>query len=91
MARCDAQRHAAVPQLAMVHDFVVSAGHLISSCPPYDMQSRRHGAASPRCSMRWQLAMPGRLRALVVAKAQLHGASGVRAAGALGFPSGECV
>jgi carotenoid cleavage dioxygenase len=53
-----------VPQLNMVHDFVVSARHLIFLVPPYDMQA---GVASLGESMRWAGdARP--LRVVVVAK-----------------------
>ena len=60
-----------VPDLNMVHDFVVSARHLIFLVPPYDMQP----ASGPRTSlaerMRW--AGAGRpLRAVVVAKDTLR-------------------
>ena len=56
-----------VPNLNMVHDFVVSAKHLIFLLPPYDMQS---GDMSMADSMRWAGdARP--LRALVVAKDSL--------------------
>jgi len=53
-----------VPQLNMVHDFAVSARHLIFLVPPYDMQA---GAASMGESMRWAGDVRP-LRVVVVAK-----------------------
>lgn len=56
-----------VPQLNMVHDFVVSGRHLIFLVPPYDMQA---GDTSMAESMRWAGATRA-LRVVVVAKESL--------------------
>lgn len=61
-----------VPQLAMVHDFAVSAAHLIFLIPPYDMDPNPDPA--PALSFadrhRWNPQRP--LRAVVVSKATLQ-------------------
>ncbi len=57
-----------VPQLTMVHDFVVSAGHLIFLIPPYDMV-RAEGKSFAEMH-RWDGARP--LRAVVVSKAGMQ-------------------
>lgn len=57
-----------VPQLAMVHDFVVSAGHLIFLIPPYDLV---RGEGKSFADMhRWNATRP--MRAVVVAKATMQ-------------------
>jgi all-trans-8'-apo-beta-carotenal 15,15'-oxygenase len=57
-----------VPQLAMVHDFVVSAGHLIFLIPPYDMV---RGEGKSFADMhRWDGTRP--MRAVVIAKATMQ-------------------
>jgi len=61
-----------VPQLAMVHDFVVSAGHLIFLIPPYDLA---RGAGKSFAEMhQWAGSGPSArpLRAVVVAKASMQ-------------------
>ncbi len=60
-----------VPQLAMVHDFVVSAGHLIFLIPPYDMV-RGEGKSFAEMH-RWagSGASARPLRAVVVSKATM--------------------
>jgi carotenoid cleavage dioxygenase len=57
-----------VPQLNMVHDFVVSGRHLIFLVPPYDMHPGDE--LSLRESLRWNSERP--LRAVVVAKDTLQ-------------------
>lgn len=58
-----------VPDLNMVHDFVVSAGHLIFLVPPYEMLARPDLSLAER--MRW--AGDSRpLRAIVIDKATLR-------------------
>ena len=62
----------AVPQLAMVHDFVVSAGHLIFLVPPYDLV---RGADKSFADMhQWAGSGPNArpLRAVVVSKATMQ-------------------
>ncbi|MFL6659564.1 MAG: carotenoid oxygenase family protein [Massilia sp.] len=57
-----------VPQLAMVHDFVVSANHLIFLIPPYDLA---RGTGKSFADMhQWAADRP--LRVLVVSKATLQ-------------------
>lgn len=57
-----------VPQLAMVHDFVVSAGHLIFLIPPYDLV---RGEGKSFADMhRWDGTRA--MRAVVIAKATMQ-------------------
>lgn len=56
-----------VPQLAMVHDFVVSAAHLIFLIPPYDLLDDPALSFAER--HRWNGARP--MRVVVVSKATL--------------------
>jgi all-trans-8'-apo-beta-carotenal 15,15'-oxygenase len=57
-----------VPQLAMVHDFVVSAGHLIFLIPPYELV---RGEGKSFADMhRWDGTRP--MRAVVIAKATMQ-------------------
>ena len=62
----------AVPQLAMVHDFAVSARHLIFLVPPYDMapDANKSFAEMHRWAGRGPAARP--LRAVVVSKATMQ-------------------
>ncbi|QYF93395.1 carotenoid oxygenase family protein [Massilia sp. PAMC28688] len=57
-----------VPQLAMVHDFVISARHLIFLIPPYDMV---RGAGKSFADMHQWAGAARPLRAVVVDKATL--------------------
>ncbi|MEJ7808096.1 MAG: carotenoid oxygenase family protein, partial [Telluria sp.] len=57
-----------VPQLAMVHDFVVSAQHLIFLIPPYNMVRGENKSFAEM--HQWDGARP--LRAVVVAKATMQ-------------------
>ena len=61
-----------VPQLAMVHDFVVSAKHLIFLVPPYDMLRAEDKSFAEQ--HRWAGSGPGAraLRVIVVSKATLQ-------------------
>jgi carotenoid cleavage dioxygenase len=62
----------AVPQLAMVHDFVISAQHLIFLVPPYDLLSDTNLSFAERHA--WAGSGPGArpMRAVVVSKATLQ-------------------
>ena len=61
-----------VPKLSMVHDFVVSAGHLIFLIPPYDMVRDRTKSIAEM--HRWAGSGPAArpLRAVVVSKASMQ-------------------
>ena len=61
-----------VPQLAMVHDFVVSAGHLIFLIPPYDMVRGEDKSFAEMHQWAGSGANARPLRAVVVSKATLQ-------------------
>ena len=60
-----------VPQLAMVHDFVVSARHLIFLVPPYDMVAAEDKSFAEQHHWAGSGASARPLRAIVVSKATL--------------------
>ncbi|MES2016850.1 MAG: carotenoid oxygenase family protein [Pseudomonadota bacterium] len=61
-----------VPQLAMVHDFVVSAGHLIFLIPPYDLMRGEQKSFADMHQWAGSGAKARALRAVVVAKATMQ-------------------